>query len=294
MKRASAFLAFLVFLFFAGLALANTATVTTLNGTAQAQAGPDAPARTLRVGDLVRQGDTVITGAGSSVVLRFEDGQVTALTPNSRLTITAYQYDAQTQQGNVLLSLITGGMRAVTGLIGNRSPDRVAYRAANATVGIRGTDINLIVHSTTPGSPDITVLVQVNAGIVSYTIPGFPTVTVNAGQAVATSTSQRTGPAVGAAAAVIAALPPALQVTVVNDTGAINSLATQIQQAVNQPTNPSRDPVTVVTRPNTTPAGGTGVSGAACSGHGTATVTSGTTFCNCDAGFSGSQCQNGG
>src|SRR5262245_52989632 len=126
MKKLTAFLT-LAALFLSSLAFANTATLTSLTGTVQAQTGT-APVRTLREGDLVRQGDTVTTGAASSAVLRFEDGQVAALTANSRMTITAYQYNAQTQAGNVLLSLVDGGMRAITGLIGGRSPQNVAYR----------------------------------------------------------------------------------------------------------------------------------------------------------------------
>ena len=139
MKKISAFLA-LVALFFAGLALAqNTAVVTSTTGTASVQTGTG-PARTLKVGDELRQGDTVFTGAASSLVLKFDDGQVAALTANSRMTVTRYQYNAQTGSGSVLLSLVNGGMRAITGLIGRRTPENVAYRAATATIGIRGTD----------------------------------------------------------------------------------------------------------------------------------------------------------
>jgi hypothetical protein len=141
MKKISVFLALLA-LFFADAALAR-AVVTTLTGTAQAQRGT-AAARVLRMGDEVVQGDTVSTGPNSSLVLRFDDGQVSALTSNSRMTVTQYQYNPQSGSGNVLLSLITGGMRAVTGLIGRNTPDRVSYRAATATIGIRGTDVTIV------------------------------------------------------------------------------------------------------------------------------------------------------
>ena len=176
MKRISALFALLA-LFFAGLALANTATITAATGSVQATTGA-AAARTLRVGDVVRQGDTVTTGTGSSVVMKFEDGQVAALTANSRLAITAYQYNPQTQSGNVLLSLINGGMRAITGLIGRRTPDSVAYRAATATIGIRGTDITV---ATNQGE----VVVVVNAGVATFTFQGR-TITIQTGQAVTT------------------------------------------------------------------------------------------------------------
>lgn len=176
MKRLSAFLA-LVALFFAGLAFANTATVTTSTGAVQVQTG-SAPARALRTGDVVRQGDTITTGPLSSAVLKFEDGQVAALTANSKMTVTAYQYNPRTGSGNVLLSLIDGGMRAITGLIGRRTPNNVAYRAATATIGIRGTDVTI---ATSQGN----VVVVVNEGVISFTFRG-QTITIPQGQGVVT------------------------------------------------------------------------------------------------------------
>ena len=140
MKTISAFLA-LVALFIAELAFANSV-ATTVNGSVQVATGT-AAARPLRQGDEVRQGDTVTTGPNSSVVLRFDDGQIAALTSNSRMTVTAYQYNPQQSTGNVLLSLIDGGMRAITGLIGKAAPTRVTYRAATATIGIRGSEVML-------------------------------------------------------------------------------------------------------------------------------------------------------
>ena len=164
MKKISAFLA-LITLFFASLALAqNTAVVTSTTGTASVQTGTG-PSRTLRVGDEIRQGDTVFTSAASSVVLKFDDGQVAALTQNSRMTISQYQYNPTSGAGNVLLSLVNGGMRAITGLIGRRSPENVAYRAATATIGIRGSDVNIA----TDGKD---VVVGVNEGAAFVNLAG--------------------------------------------------------------------------------------------------------------------------
>src|ERR1700694_560584 len=113
MKKISVFLA-LMALFFCDLVLAASAVATSATGTVQVQSGT-APARTLRQGDEVAQGDTVSTGgSGSSVVLKFDDGQIAALTANSRMTITAYQYNPAAESGNVLLLLINGGRRALT------------------------------------------------------------------------------------------------------------------------------------------------------------------------------------
>ena len=175
MRKISVFVALLA-LFFTDLALAaNKAVATSVTGTAQVQTGATA-ARPLRQGDEVAQGDTIITGANSSVVLKLDDGQVAALTSNSRMTITAYQYNPASESGNVLLSLISGGMRAITGVIGRRTPDRVAYRAATAPIGVRGTDVTI---ATAQGN----VVVSVTEGSISFTMNN-QTIIIPTGQAI--------------------------------------------------------------------------------------------------------------
>lgn len=199
MKRMSAVLAFALLLF-ADLVLAqSTAVATSVTGSAQVQTGSATP-RALRLGDEVRQGDTVSTGASSAVVLKFTDGQVAALTSNSRMTISAYQYNQAAGTGNVLLSLINGGMRAITGLIGRNQPQQVAYRAATATIGIRGTDTSMATDGTR-------VAVVVNDGEITFTFGG-QTIVISAGQG-AFGADGRITP--GAAATILNQLPPALQ-----------------------------------------------------------------------------------
>jgi hypothetical protein len=202
MKKISVLLALLA-LMFTDLVLAAGAVATSVTGTAQVQTGA-APVRTLRQGDEVIQGDTVSTGANSAVVLKFDDGQVAALTANSRMTISSYAYNPATESGNVLLSLVNGGMRAITGLIGRRSPSQVSYRAATATIGIRGTDTTM---ATSGGD----VVVTVSEGSVSFT-QGGQTLTISAGEAVFTRPGA--APVRGSIASVLAQTPPAIQAAV--------------------------------------------------------------------------------
>ena len=197
--KLSVFLALLA-LFFTDLALAAGAVVTSTTGTVSVATG-QAAARSLRTGDQVAQGDTVITGANSAAVLKFDDGQVVALTSNSRMQVTAYQYNPQTESGNVFLSLVSGGMRAITGLIGRRAPSQVAYRAATATIGIRGTDITI---ATAEGN----VVATVSEGSITFTFEG-QTFTLNAGDAVLAKSGQLV--IKGPAAQVLAQAPLAIQ-----------------------------------------------------------------------------------
>ena len=173
MKKLSVILALLA-LFFADLALAAGAVITSVTGTALVQTGSAAP-RPLRQGDEANQGDTVSTGATSSLVMKFDDGQVAALTSNSRMTVTNYQYNAGAESGNVLLSLISGGMRTITGLIGRRNANNVAYRAATATIGIRGTDGTIVTNGT-----DVVITVTEGQMTVNFEGKSFVIVAGNA------------------------------------------------------------------------------------------------------------------
>ncbi len=214
MKKLSILLA-LVALMFTDLVLAASAVATSATGTVQVQTGT-ATSRVLRVGDEVSQGDTVSTGPSSSLVLKFDDGQVAALTSNSRMTISSYQYNPAAKTGNVLLSLISGGMRAITGLIGRNQPTQVSYRAATATIGIRGTDCIIVTDGTN-------VAVTVSDGAVTFTFNG-QTIVIPAGQGAFTRDGRITP---GAAADIFRQLPPAFQSAI----GGLQEMTERINQA---------------------------------------------------------------
>jgi uncharacterized membrane protein YgcG len=219
MKKLSVLLAFLMLLFTDFAMAQGAAVVASVTGSAQVQTGSANP-RTLRLGDEVRQGDTVSTAPNSSVVLKFDDGEVAALTQNSRMTITAYQYQPASRTGNVLLSLIRGGMRAVTGLIGRTQPERVAYRAATVTIGVRGTAVNM-------ATDGVNAAASVDEGTITFTYNGV-TVVVTVGQAAFTANGQITH---DTAAIVFGKLPQTFQ-DAIRDAGALQAL---VNAAGNQP-----------------------------------------------------------
>jgi hypothetical protein len=108
-------------------------------------------------------------------------------------------------------------MRAITGLIGRRTPDRVSYRAATATIGIRGTDVKI---ATAGGI----VVVTVTEGAISFTFAG-QTITVPAGQGVNARTDGTFQQA--AAAQILSQISPTLA-TLING---LTGLTALIQQA---------------------------------------------------------------
>ena len=69
------------------------------------------------------------TGDNSAALLTFEDGQIVTMQANSILQIRDYRYDAQRfQNSQIVLSMFKGGMRFITGLIGQKN--KQAFRLA--------------------------------------------------------------------------------------------------------------------------------------------------------------------
>lgn len=89
--------------------------------------------------------DTVIsTGDKSTALLRFEDGQVVTMQSNSTFQVREYRYDArQIQNSNIDFAMLKGGMRFITGLIGQQRKQAFKLSTPNATVRIRGTEFML-------------------------------------------------------------------------------------------------------------------------------------------------------
>ena len=89
-------------------------------------------------------GDMLITAKDSYAQVEMNDGTKMTIRPNSNLRIEAYQFRKETpKEDNIVLRLLRGGFRTVTGLIGKRgNTDAYKLRAATATIGIRGTDFS--------------------------------------------------------------------------------------------------------------------------------------------------------
>jgi hypothetical protein len=116
-----------------------------LSGTMYVQRA-DGSIRLLSEKSQVQVGDVVTTERDTYAQLDMTDGGKITLRPNTQMRIEGYQFSREEpEKDSFVFSLLKGGLRAVTGLIGKRL-DRDAYRlrTATATVGIRGTDFNAI------------------------------------------------------------------------------------------------------------------------------------------------------
>lgn len=109
--------------------------------------------RALQQGNGVNTGDTVVTSPNSFLRMKLSDGGYVVLRPNTRFQIEDYNLADNPADNRSVFNLLKGGFRAVTGLIGQRNRANVSFRTAVATIGIRGTDLEVI--DCTDGCPDL-------------------------------------------------------------------------------------------------------------------------------------------
>ena len=124
---------------FPGIATAQTAArVDFATGNVTATS-PDGRSRALTRGADVRVGETISTQQGRAQ-MRFSDGAFVSLQPQTDFKIDNYVFEGRgSPNESAVMSLLKGGMRTITGLIGRTNRDGYRLQTSTATVGIRGT-----------------------------------------------------------------------------------------------------------------------------------------------------------
>jgi len=128
------------------LAAAAQASVQFLSGTLNVQRA-DGTVQLLSEKSEIKVGDVVNTEKNSFAQIKFTDGGQITLRPETRVKLDEYAFnDKEPVRDGFTMSILKGGMRAVTGLIGKRfNRDAYKVKTATATVGIRGTDFVALV-----------------------------------------------------------------------------------------------------------------------------------------------------
>ncbi len=85
-------------------------------------------------------GDTILVGKNGFVQLRFRDGTLVALRPDSEFLVEEYEYQ-ETAEGNgkLVFNLLKGGLRTISGAIGKKDKENYQMKTPVASIGIRGT-----------------------------------------------------------------------------------------------------------------------------------------------------------
>lgn len=96
----------------------------------------------LNKGSDVYQGDVLVTQENSYLQVEMSDKGFISVLPNSRLGVK--EYNVKNDDGNVVIHLVKGGLRSLTGLFGQKHKQRWQMNTSNATIGIRGTEFGAI------------------------------------------------------------------------------------------------------------------------------------------------------
>ena len=120
----------------AALAAAD-ATVTHLSGTLSVRK-PDGSVRLLSRKSAIENGDTVQTERDSYAQIAFADGTRITLKPDTVVTVERFSYaEEKPEQDALVFNVRQGGVRAVAGIVGERSAERYMVRTSGGTIGIR-------------------------------------------------------------------------------------------------------------------------------------------------------------
>ncbi|CAN7246453.1 FecR family protein [Polaromonas sp. LjRoot131] len=91
----------------------------------------------------IESGQAIVTGASGRAQVRFTDGGLVSLQPNTEFKVANYVDKADPKEDRFLVDLLRGSMRAITGLIGKRNRENYKVTTTTATIGIRGSGFNV-------------------------------------------------------------------------------------------------------------------------------------------------------
>lgn len=105
---------------------------------------PGQPPRPLAVGAPLYEGDALRTGPSGAAVIGFRDQSKVSVNPQTAIRIDGFVYQKPQASDNMALSLLKGGLRVFTGLIGKQSSTAFSVRTRTSTIGIRGTGMDIV------------------------------------------------------------------------------------------------------------------------------------------------------
>ncbi len=131
----------------------------------------DGKSRALAKGSEIEVGETISTQAGRAQ-LRFSDGAYMSLQPQTEFKVEEFKFSGKPEASdNIVMNLLKGGMRTITGLIGRNNRNAYRLKTDVATIGIRGTEYTVkYTNSIEVFVADGVVSVENQSG--SFTVPG--------------------------------------------------------------------------------------------------------------------------
>ena len=157
---------------------AQAARILVVNGHIQIQRGDKTiPAV---VGSRLRAGDEFVSETGSEALVRFDDGARLALRSESRLLVKELKLKGPSAGRQKTIRLLKGGLRYISGKATVKN--RVTFETTTATVGIRGTDIELAISEDPVNTDPAGTYLKVNTGLATMEAVDGTQVDVDPGQ----------------------------------------------------------------------------------------------------------------
>jgi len=102
-------------------------------------ASANGESRELKQGNEIYVDDEIMTGPKSFAVVQFLDGAKVTIKPDSEIVIEDYVYNGNADD-KATLSLVSGGLRVITGAMAKNNPENYKVKTPVALMGVRGTE----------------------------------------------------------------------------------------------------------------------------------------------------------
>jgi len=101
-----------------------------------------------KAGDKLYEGDLLATGRDGAMGVIFQDNGVLSIGPNTRLTLTKFVFEPDSQKLSFTARIKKGTLTYMSGLIGKLNRKGVSIETPNAVCGLRGTRLAIKVEDT--------------------------------------------------------------------------------------------------------------------------------------------------
>src|SRR6267143_321847 len=150
------------------------------------------------------EGESIVTAAGSLSQLRMTDGALMSVRGDTEIKMERFSYAGEKDRNaSFFMSVLKGGLRTITGVIGRQNRERYRITTATVTLGVRGTDFE-IVHVPQPIASR-----EVPAGTYNRVYEGMTSIQNRAGIALLVSRDQTAFAALQGNVAPVLVPPPA-------------------------------------------------------------------------------------
>lgn len=106
---------------------------------------PDSQVRALTRRSPFYPGESLKTGADAKAQVRFRDGALISLRPDTEIRIDDFRYqESDGGEDKNIFTLINGGFRTITGKIGKKNPKNYQMKSSVASIGVRGTNYEVV------------------------------------------------------------------------------------------------------------------------------------------------------